>query len=119
MANRIFPSIEKMSLPELAALRRSIDAALQKRVAVERKNLQSQLDELEALNGGLPHETKPSRRVAEKATVRRGNPLKGKKAAPKYRGPNGETWAGRGLAPRWLTSLEGQGKKRDSFLVKR
>lgn len=37
--------------------------------------------------------------------------------AVKYRGPNGETWSGRGKAPNWLTSLEAQGRRRDEFLV--
>ncbi|MBK7953869.1 MAG: H-NS histone family protein [Candidatus Accumulibacter sp.] len=37
--------------------------------------------------------------------------------AVKYRGPNGETWSGRGKAPNWLTSLVGQGRNRDDFLV--
>jgi DNA-binding protein H-NS len=31
-----------------------------------------------------------------------GSALRGKKVAPKYRGPPGETWAGRGAKPRWL-----------------
>ena len=30
--------------------------------------------------------------------------LKGKKVPPKYRGPSGETWAGRGARPRWLVA---------------
>ena len=25
--------------------------------------------------------------------------------APKYKGPNGETWSGRGAPPKWLTDL--------------
>lgn len=37
--------------------------------------------------------------------------------AIKYRGPNGESWSGRGKAPNWLTSLEASGRKRDEFLV--
>jgi DNA-binding protein H-NS len=37
--------------------------------------------------------------------------------AIKYRGPNGETWSGRGKAPNWLTSLEAQGRHKDEFLV--
>jgi DNA-binding protein H-NS len=38
----------------------------------------------------------------------------------KYRGPNGETWSGRGKAPNWLTSLEThQDRDRDEFLVNR
>ncbi len=39
--------------------------------------------------------------------------------AVKFRGPNGETWSGRGKAPNWLTSLESQGRHRDEFLVSR
>jgi DNA-binding protein H-NS len=44
--------------------------------------------------------------------------LKGTKVAPKYRGPGGETWAGRGAKPRWLTAAIKKGKKLDSFLIK-
>jgi DNA-binding protein H-NS len=36
---------------------------------------------------------------------------------PKYRGPNGETWAGRGAKPRWLVAAMKKGKKLDSFLI--
>jgi DNA-binding protein H-NS len=35
----------------------------------------------------------------------------------KYRGPNGETWSGRGRVPQWLQALEEQGRNRDEFLV--
>lgn len=41
-----------------------------------------------------------------------------KKSAPaKYRGPNGETWSGRGLTPRWLSALIAQGHDKESFEV--
>lgn len=43
-----------------------------------------------------------------------------KSASPapvKYRGPNGETWTGRGLMPRWLSALVAQGKTKESFAV--
>src|ERR1700756_3454184 len=33
-----------------------------------------------------------------------GAALKGMKVPPKYRGPSGETWAGRGARPRWLVA---------------
>ena len=32
--------------------------------------------------------------------------LKGRKVPPKYRGPSGETWAGRGARPRWLVAAQ-------------
>ncbi|MVW71079.1 MULTISPECIES: H-NS family nucleoid-associated regulatory protein [unclassified Bordetella] len=38
--------------------------------------------------------------------------------APKYRHPKtGETWSGRGKAPRWLAAEEAAGKQRESFLI--
>ena len=42
----------------------------------------------------------------------------GQVVAPKYRGPNGETWSGRGLAPRWLASLIATGKTKEDFAIK-
>ena len=34
-----------------------------------------------------------------------------------YRGPNDETWSGRGRTPRWLTALEAEGRNRAEFAV--
>src|SRR3954453_16938360 len=42
--------------------------------------------------------------------------LKGRKVPPKYRGPNGETWAGRGARPPWLQEALRAGGKADDFL---
>ncbi len=45
-----------------------------------------------------------------------------KKSAPtvaaKYRGPNNETWSGRGLTPRWLAALVAQGRTKEDFAIK-
>lgn len=38
--------------------------------------------------------------------------------AAKYRGPNGETWSGRGLTPRWLAPLVAQGRTKEDFAIK-
>jgi DNA-binding protein H-NS len=56
----------------------------------------------------------------------RGRPRKAAgKAAPsvnpapaKFRGPNGETWSGRGLMPRWLAALVAQGRTKEEFAIK-
>jgi len=37
--------------------------------------------------------------------------------AVKFRGPNSETWSGRGLMPRWLTALVAGGRKPEDFAV--
>lgn len=42
---------------------------------------------------------------------------KGVPPVPKYKGPNGELWSGRGLPPKWLKPLLAQGKKKEDFLI--
>ena len=46
-------------------------------------------------------------------------PVKARKpVAVKYRTPEtGETWTGRGKAPKWLVAMEAAGRKRAEFLV--
>ena len=49
------------------------------------------------------------------------SPGKGKSATvvpAKYKGPNGDTWSGRGLMPRWLTALVAQGQAKEEYLIK-
>ena len=41
----------------------------------------------------------------------------GASVAAKYRGPNGETWSGRGLTPKWLAALIAQGESKESFAI--
>jgi DNA-binding protein H-NS len=48
----------------------------------------------------------------------RGSAMKGRKVAAKYKGPDGELWAGRGATPRWLVAaMKETGKKREDFLI--
>ena len=43
---------------------------------------------------------------------------KPRKSAPvKYKDAEGNTWSGRGRAPRWLVAAEKSGKKREDFAV--
>jgi DNA-binding protein H-NS len=37
---------------------------------------------------------------------------------PKYRGPGGEVWSGRGRQPRWITELEATGHDKEEFRIK-
>jgi DNA-binding protein H-NS len=45
--------------------------------------------------------------------------LKGMKVAPKFRSPDGETWAGRGAKPRWLVAAIKEGKKLEDFTIEK
>ena len=51
--------------------------------------------------------------------TRRASKLKGKRLRPKYRNPTdkSQTWAGRGIRPRWLVAALKGGKKLEDFAV--
>jgi DNA-binding protein H-NS len=117
-------NLDRMAVAELVQLRDEIETALSGKVTMERDELQARMDALAALvakrskgKAGLGASKAPARTQSRRSA--KVHPLKGRKAKPKYRGPDGETWAGRGLAPRWLTALEAKGKKRESFLITR
>ena len=62
----------------------------------------------EPISTSLPEE--PSTTATDEPTKRT--------VAPKYRGPNGETWTGRGRMPRWLTALTQAGHEASEYLIK-
>jgi DNA-binding protein H-NS len=115
MAKQSF-RLNKMALAELIQLRDEVQSALTGKIEIERRELQAKLAEITKLQDGSAGGNTLRGRVARKDGRRA---AKGKKVAAKYRGPDGETWAGRGLAPRWLAALEAKGKKRETFLIKR
>jgi DNA-binding protein H-NS len=89
-----------MSVEALMDLRKRVDEMLHRRQV----ELEKQLERMAVVGG---------RRV-----VRGGrSALRGRKVPPKYRGPSGETWAGRGAKPRWLVAAINGGKKLDDFLI--
>jgi len=61
---------------------------------------------------GRPAKAKAGPSKAPKAVRKASAPV-----AAKFRGPNGETWSGRGLTPKWLASLVAQGQSKESFAV--
>ena len=123
MAKRAI-NFRKMEVAELVQLRDEIETALNGKIVIERDELQTRLDALAALvgkasngDGRIARGRTPGRRRRAQSAKAKVHPLKGRKALPKYHGPNGETWAGRGLTPRWLTALEKKGQKRESLLI--
>jgi DNA-binding protein H-NS len=96
-------NLSGMNVEALMDLRKRIDAMLLKHRAVIEKQL-DWMDRASAVVSGT--------RVA-----RGGSILKGRKVKPKYRGPSGETWAGRGARPRWLVAAIRGGRKLDDFLI--
>jgi DNA-binding protein H-NS len=93
-------NLSGISVEALMDLRKRVDEMLVKR----RAEIEKQLERIAVVGG---------RRVVRGG----GSALKGRKVSPKYRGPSGETWAGRGARPRWLVAAIKGGKKLDDFLI--
>jgi DNA-binding protein H-NS len=93
-------NLSGMTVDALMDLRKRVDETLVKR----RAEIEKQLERMNAEVDGA--------RVA-----RGGSSLKGMKVPAKYRGPSGETWAGRGAKPRWLVAAIKDGRKIDDFLI--
>jgi len=102
-----------MPRADLAAM--GVDALLTLRADVE-KALAERSRELERQLGLLSGETR-KKRGRPPGLPGRPSVLKGKKVTPKYCGPNGETWAGRGARPRWLAALVKEGHSIEEFAL--
>lgn len=76
------------------------------------KDLQSP----KAAKGGKPG--RPAKAKAGSVKVTKAGRKTGTPVAAKFRGPNGETWSGRGLMPKWLSALVAQGQSKETFAVK-
>ena len=97
-------SLSGMTVEALMDLRKRVDEMLLERRA-EIQKLIERMDRAIAVVGGA------------RVVGGRGSVLKGRKVPPKYRGPSGETWAGRGAKPRWLVAAIKRGKKLEDFLI--
>jgi DNA-binding protein H-NS len=101
-------NLKSMSIDRLTDLRHRVEGALASKVIDERRALESELGKLNRLQGA-----KTLRKSGSGFGVRGPVP-------PKYRNPQNpeETWAGRGLRPKWLTAAIKGGKLADDFLIR-
>ena len=101
MAQQSMTALKSMTIEKLIKLKSDVEAMLDQKVSEQRHSLQQELSKLGGYTG--------SRKA-------RGGPRGS--VAPKYRNPEtGETWAGRGLKPRWLTAAIKSGKSLEAFAI--
>jgi len=93
-------NLSGMTVEALMDLRQRVDETLLERLA----DFEQQLERIAVVGG-------------TRVLGGGGSALRGRKVPPKYRGPSGETWAGRGARPRWLVAAIKGGKKLDDFLI--
>jgi DNA-binding protein H-NS len=101
-------NLKSMSISRLTDLRHRVEGALASKVIDQRRALESELAKLSRLQGAKTLRKNGS-----------GFGLRGP-VAPKYRNPQNpeETWAGRGLRPKWLSAAIKGGKSADDFLIR-
>lgn len=97
--------LKNMGVDALLTLRANVEKAL----ADRSRDLQRQLALLGSEAG--------KRRGRPPSPVGRRSVMKGVKVPPKYRGPSGETWAGRGATPRWLAALLKEGHSIEEYAI--
>jgi DNA-binding protein H-NS len=97
-------NFKSMSIDRLSKLRDQIDAVISSKVLEERRAVQEKLSKLSHIGAG--------------GRSKGGVGARGR-VAPKYRNPENpaETWAGRGLKPRWLAAALKSGKKLEDFSI--
>ncbi|MGA7452298.1 MAG: H-NS family nucleoid-associated regulatory protein [Rhodoplanes sp.] len=97
-------ALKNLDVDALLELRAGVDKAFRERG----RDLERQLALLEK---GAPKRGRPAGKPGRVSAMR------GKSVPPKYRGPGGETWAGRGATPRWLTALLKEGHSIEEFAI--
>lgn len=102
-------ALKAMSISKLQDLKSKVEVEISERVRARRQELEAELSKLHGYSGGA--------RAGRPAGRGRRGPRGS--VAPKYRNPENtaETWAGRGLKPRWLTAAIKGGKKLDDFAI--
>jgi DNA-binding protein H-NS len=100
-------NLKSMSIDRLTDLRHRVETALTSKVIDQRRALESELAKLTRMQGA-------------KTLRKNGSGLGLGPVPPKYRNPQNpeETWAGRGLRPKWLTAAIKGGKSPDDFLIR-
>jgi DNA-binding protein H-NS len=100
-------ALKTMSVAKLQDLKSQVEAAISAKVSERRHELELELSKLDGYSGGA-RRGRPAGRGGPRGAV-----------APKYRNPENpaETWAGRGLRPRWLVAALKGGKKVEDFAI--
>lgn len=112
MASKL-PNIDNLTLSDLNELASRVHKAIAARKDEAKAETLNKLKALATQEGFSLDEL-----MGRASGGRRQRSDKGIKLKPKYVGPNGETYTGRGPTPKWLRTLERKGEKREKFLAK-
>lgn len=112
------PDLDDFTVQQLTALIEAAEAKRREKQAEAKAEMLARWQQ-EAEEAGLSMDAvlRGSAPPAEPRPGRKPRKDQGMPLPPKYRGPNGEEWTGRGRMPKWLQALEAEGKIREDFRV--
>ena len=105
-----------MSINELLAQKAELERQIAEQTRAERASAVSQIKTLMSTYGLTPGDiVTDSAKVAKSPGKEKSTPRA--TVAPKYRDDAGNTWTGRGLKPRWLTTALAAGATLEQFAI--
>ncbi|MCB4825351.1 H-NS histone family protein [Roseicella aerolata] len=116
---QILGGLDSLSVGELRQIATAAEAKIRDKSEGEKRALKEEMERRAADLGISIRELfdepgQPARRGRGKAARK----PEGSGVAPKYKGPDGELWSGRGRMPKWLQVAQAEGKSKDDFLIR-
>jgi DNA-binding protein H-NS len=115
---QIMDALDGMSVGDLRQIAHAAEAKIRDKAEGAKKALKEEMERRAADLGISVRElfgegTTPARRGGSKSAKK----AESQGVAPKYKGPGGELWSGRGRTPRWMQAAQAEGKAKDDFLI--
>src|SRR5215212_4961597 len=104
----VLAALDGMSVGELRRVVGSAEAKIRKKSEDEKRALREDVERRAAELGVTVRDLfgEPVQSAAKHGRKPTAKQTDGGGPAPKYRGPNGELWSGRGRMPRWLQAAQ-------------
>jgi DNA-binding protein H-NS len=115
---QIMDALDGMSVGDLRQITHAAEAKIRDKADGEKRALREEMERRAADLGISVRElfgetTSPAKRGGSKSARK----SESQGVAPKYKGPSGELWSGRGRMPRWMQAAQAEGKAKDDFLI--
>jgi DNA-binding protein H-NS len=115
---QIMGALDEMSVGDLRQIATAAEARIREKTEGEKRALKEEMERRAADLGISIRELfgEPGQQ-AKRGGSRSVKRSESQGVAPKYKGPGGELWSGRGRMPKWMQAAQAEGKAKDDFLI--
>ncbi len=115
---QIIGAFDGMSVGDLRQIATAAEARIREKAEGEKRALKEEMERRAADLGISIRElfsdtTQQAKRGGGKAAKK----PESQGVAPKFKGPGGELWSGRGRMPKWMQAAQAEGKAKEDFLI--